>query len=510
MIDPMHRRSTRWSRPGVVALFACLVGGASVLALSRPLCCADDAAHAVIAKNVAFGLGYSDTLGHNVSTFRFTRFDPVIGTGPTVILPAALTIWLFGNEASVPGLTAVVMWAVLMTALFLTFRRHVGVPGRVDAAAATFLVLCTLLSPFSAGQWFALLGEVPATLLVLLSFALIAAPRASRRSEAVGGLCFGLALAGKLLMGVYALPALVLLWWRPEHAVRERLVRTTLFCAAAASPLAAFELWKVTTLPWSVYTEYTFQSARFISSAGFTATDSSLFDQVVSRSTLYRLTYALPLLGWVPPAMLTWWALLRARDSYVVRFSSLLLAGALIHLGYWLVASTGNVRYAFPATLVLAAMVSMRWAVATPALGAAVHALVLGVSFIGPAERVPFYTTFYSREAVSAVESDAEVVADFLVARRGSTIVLTQWWATAAALEYASEIPWIFDGFHRYAAAAPGSGALVAYSEAFVDRQDRAFMALLDACGPAVLVRGPYKVHQCLRPRPALSPEEPR
>ena len=45
----MDRRS-RWPQVGVGALFACLVGGATVLALSRPLCCADDAAHAVIAK----------------------------------------------------------------------------------------------------------------------------------------------------------------------------------------------------------------------------------------------------------------------------------------------------------------------------------------------------------------------------------------------------------------------------------------------------------------------------
>jgi hypothetical protein len=498
----MQGLSPRWSGAGLAVLFVSLATGAAALALSRPLCCADDAAHAVIAKNVAFGLGYSDTLGHNVSTFRFTPFDPVIGTGPTIILPAALTIWLFGNEASVPGLTAVTMWALLMTALFLKLRRHVAVRRRMDAAAATFLVLCTLLSPFSAGQWFALLGEVPATLLVMLSCALVAAPGVSRRSEALGGLCLGLALAGKLLMGIYVLPILTLMLWRPEHTFRERLVRPTLFCAFAAMPLAAFELWKLSALSWAVYQDYAVRSASFIRATGFAEAKSSLFDQVVSRATMYRLTYALPLLTWVPLAALTSWAVLRARDTYIARFSFLVLAGAVLHLGYWLGVSTGNVRYAFPATLMLAAMVSLRWTVATPVLGTLTFALVLGVSLVGPAQRVAFYTTFYSAEAVSAAESDAEAVADLLVARRGATIVLTQWWATAAALEYASDTPWIFDGFHQYAAGAPGSGALVAYSDPFVDRHDRAFMALLEACGPPVVVRGPYRVHQCMQPRP--------
>jgi hypothetical protein len=486
-------------------LFVSLIAGAAALAVSRPLCCADDAAHAVIAKNVAFGLGYSDTLGHNVSTFRFTPFDPVIGTGPTIILPAALAVWLFGNEAAVPGLTAVAMWCLLMGALFLKLRRHAAAPRRMEAAAATFLVLCTLLSPFSAWQWFALLGEVPTTVLVMLSCAFVATPGGSRLAEVLGGLCLGLAVAGKLLMGIYALPILVLLLWKPEQPPRERLVRLGSFCASAALPLASFELWKLSTLPWPVYKDYALRSASFIRATGLAASDSSLFDQLVSRVPVYSQAYALPLLTWAPLAALTAWALVRSGDVYVVRFSLLLLTGAVLHLGYWLGMSTGNVRYAFPATLMLAAAVSMRWAVATPVRGTLVFVLVLGASIVGPARRLPFYATFYSAEAMSAAESDAEAVADVLVARRGATIVLTQWWATAAALEYASDTPWIFDGFHQYAAGAPGSGALVAYSAPFVDRQDRAFMALLDACGPAVFVRGPYRVHQCMQP-PAATP----
>ena len=502
-------RLKRWSRAGLAALFAGLVAGAGALALSRPLCCADDAAHAVIARNLAVGLGYSDTLGHNVSTFRFTPFDPVIGTGPTVIVPAAVSIWLFGNEASIPGLTAVVVWALLMALLFCTLRRHVPAPGRLEAAAAAFLVLCALLSPFSAGQWFALLGEVPATLLVLLSFACIAAPGPPRSSDAIGGLCLGLALAGKLLMGIYALPLLAVLLWRPEVPRRERLVRAVLFCALAALPLVAFEVWKLSVLRWSAYVEYATRTAGFIQSVGLAGTSPTVLDRVLSRMTTYRDTFGLSLVSWVPLALVAWWAILRTRDTYVVRFSLLLLGGALLHLAYWLILSNGNARYAFPLTLMLAAMVSMHLAVRPRWLGALAFALLVGIAFAGPARRLPFYATFFSLDAVTATESDAEVVADFLVARRGSTIVLTQWWATAAALEYASTTPWIFDGFHEYAAGAPGSGALIAYSDHFVDRADEPFLRLLDACGAPVLVKGPYRVHQCMRPRP-LAPEGTR
>lgn len=55
---------------------------------------ADDAYFASIAKNVAFGVGYGTT----ATGQGFKPFDPEIGTGPTVILPVALAIMIFGNK----------------------------------------------------------------------------------------------------------------------------------------------------------------------------------------------------------------------------------------------------------------------------------------------------------------------------------------------------------------------------------------------------------------------------
>jgi hypothetical protein len=60
----------------------------------------DDAFFAVVAKNVASGVGYASSY-HEVKPY-----DEEISTGPSVILPTALLARAFGNKLWVPGVAA--------------------------------------------------------------------------------------------------------------------------------------------------------------------------------------------------------------------------------------------------------------------------------------------------------------------------------------------------------------------------------------------------------------------
>ena len=496
---PLTRKPlVSWRPWGLAALFLVLVTGAVVLAVSRPLCCADDAAHAVLAKNLAFGYGYANTLGHNTYTFAFRRFDPVIGTGPTIIVPAALGIWLFGNEASVPGLSAIVLWAGLCVLLYRAVARTTSTDRAVPTAAC-FLVVCFVVSPYSAFQWFALLGEVPATLLVLLCAVTLATDKPSAGKAWLAGLFLGFAVAAKLLTVIYAFPALAFVALRPAGSRRARMVGVGAFIAGLMLPTCAFETWKFASLR-GAYLDALSNMLQFVRATGLAQEEQPLAVRVAVRLHDYRERFGVPLPLVALTAALSGWIVMR-RGEHLARRIVLLLSGfAVLHLGYWLVASNGNPRYAFPATMLLAALISARYLAKPSRVAGLAFALALAGVIAPPLDRVPFYGSFYTSDVMGSSDSAAEETADFLLAHRGRGIVLTQWWGTAAALEYASAQAWIFDGYNVYASRVPGSGALIAYSVDFLDTTDKQFGDLVAACGPPVFSSGPYRVHQCAGP----------
>src|SRR5215510_7938742 len=74
----------------------------------------DDAHNANVAKDLAFGVGYS------TSYHELVPFNPEATTGPAMLLPAAAFVWLFGNRYWVPTFAVVVcLWAALGLVLFL-------------------------------------------------------------------------------------------------------------------------------------------------------------------------------------------------------------------------------------------------------------------------------------------------------------------------------------------------------------------------------------------------------
>src|SRR5947207_3835225 len=88
-----------------IAVVGCLVNFQVRQIITAPVLY-DDAYFASVAKNVSAGLGYG--------TFypRFALLDPGISSGPLVVLPAAVLMWIFGNRYWVPNLAITVCWWV--------------------------------------------------------------------------------------------------------------------------------------------------------------------------------------------------------------------------------------------------------------------------------------------------------------------------------------------------------------------------------------------------------------
>jgi hypothetical protein len=74
-------RPIQWIFPLIILIAFSLF--AVVLAFSVGVGFADDAYHAVIAKNLAHGLGYTSTIQDARADFIALKFDPRVGVGPT-------------------------------------------------------------------------------------------------------------------------------------------------------------------------------------------------------------------------------------------------------------------------------------------------------------------------------------------------------------------------------------------------------------------------------------------
>lgn len=196
----------------------------------------DDAFFAVVAKNVASGVGYASSYN------EVKAYDEEISTGPTVILPASLLVSAFGNELWVPGVAAALQclsWLAVL--LLVTARTSGGTPGWSMALAmlVAFVTLARLGFSAAYGYWFELYGEIPAALMVATG-AILLLSRERDGGRITGGLLLGLAVVTKLLaaLAVVTIGMLFLIMER-RQARRGRI------WLAVAALVLPFVLWRV-------------------------------------------------------------------------------------------------------------------------------------------------------------------------------------------------------------------------------------------------------------------------
>ncbi len=161
-----------------------------------PAAWGDDGLFMIVARNIAEGHGYTlDILG------RSWAYPPMLGVGPTLILPSALAIKLFGFSVAVARVPQV-LFGVGAIALLYVLARELD---SRKSALLTTLLLVTLSAFVNTGK--PVLGEIPGFFFLcagLLCFQKID----TSISWAVGaGLLFGISIVTKITFGL-VLPAL--------------------------------------------------------------------------------------------------------------------------------------------------------------------------------------------------------------------------------------------------------------------------------------------------------------
>ena len=293
--------------------FAASMAGAFLLLVasaiaSEGVCCADDGIYAMMAKNLAGGLGFSTTLQPDNTGYKVLPFDPQAG-GPAVVVPAAALIKILGNQYWVPGLAAAFLWLSCFCACAFLLRTHLdGAPAGMAAGIFTGFIFA--LFPYHFEQWYALLGEVPASGLILVAvIAWSLKPKAPGRL-AVVGMVLGLAVLSKALAFLWVgvvIAAAGVDAWRNRKGRRRWWNGPLLIGLGVAVPVVLFELWKLAALGWDGYREVQRDALAFLASRGVThVTGVGVLGRTLANSTAFRDRFALPVWLVLLAASLAW------------------------------------------------------------------------------------------------------------------------------------------------------------------------------------------------------------
>jgi hypothetical protein len=474
-----------------IVLGASFVALAVAMAWERPLCCVDDGLYAVVAKNLATGRGYVPTFGPILGQ----PFAPWVGTGPTSIVPAAAAIAIFGSGARVPGLAHVGMWLGLLA---LAVRASARLGARPWALLAAFLALQLATSGWHFEQWYALLGEVPAALLVVLGTALLARDDAARRHAVAGGLAFGAATLGKLLAVLYLVGPLlwlgVALLRRPKSAASAGGGRMLAFAAGFLAPHGAFELWKLAVLGVPGWWDNLRRLAAFVIVYGTgNAPAVGFWAELARRAALLDGHFVFAPLLFACSAVLAGVAS-RHLPRAATRFVLFLFLGVGLHLLYWMLLSSGRPRYVYVATVVWSfAFAFLVATVRRPPLRLGLAALLAWTLATGlPRLDRPLGLLAEARRPETSHIVAARAMAAAIRALPKNAPIAAQNWSSVTALEYLAEEP----GRFRIPPDAERMEGWVVVDDRVLDRRDASFARLLAAC-ETVARQPPYTLERC-------------
>ena len=312
---------------------------ATQIALTNGVCCADDAAMATVAKNLASGRGFA--VSNSFYGGLGTRpFGAVISTGPTVLIPAALLISLTGNTPWAPGISVVLQIAVLIIILTAIHLRGGSVPFAAGYLLAFGLLAFILTQPWFV-VWFALLGEMPAALLAVIGGTLWLRRPWSPRIVALASLCFGLAFMAKYLSLLGAVPMAFALLFNALFGRQERRQRIILLLSGAGAFLAPFllmEIWKLAALGPSGYVSQWQDLLDFIRQNGVAGRDApSLLERIEAKLDVFSDSFHLR--APVVIATLLGAGIIAWRSPKAWRIYLYFTAAALLHWIWWLALS---------------------------------------------------------------------------------------------------------------------------------------------------------------------------
>jgi len=483
---------------GVVGAFLLFV--ASAIA-SEGVCCADDGIYATMAKNLAGGLGFSTTLQADNSRFRLMPFDPQAG-GPSVVVPAAVLVKLFGNQYWVPGLAGALLWLACFAGCGLLLWSYLD-SAPASVAAGLFFGFVFALFPYHFEHWYALLGEVPASALILLGALMWALSPDEPRRLALVGTALSLAVLSK---------ALALLWlgvilgaagvhgWRSRPARRKWWVAPAIMSLGVGVPVGLFEVWKLVALGWNGYCKIQEAAVSFLAFRGVARGGAEgPFARALANSEAFRERFGLPIGIFVLAAALGAGFVWLRGSAEFRRIGAVLLGGLAVHTSWWLTVSDGRPRYMVMALIPAAFLICLPVGMARSfreLLGMALAVALLSTPTWGrlayPVGRIQV-----GRFEASERNRHGLEVTRFLEREAAGKTVFTEWWAMVSALDYESKTRIQFQPLGAAAARDPREVFFVVVDDRFLNWSGQNVGPLVAPCGPPVLNRAPYRVFDC-------------
>lgn len=473
---------------------------------SNGICCADDATNAIVAKNLAAGLGYLNSVPIEVSEGP-RRFDPGITTGPTLNVPAALMIAIWGNVPWAPGFVTAFVSLTLLGLIYVALSRwDLG-----DGASRFLSLFIVLLYAATAGaffeHWYSLIGELPAALLCVLACVYLA--RGPQRIDCLflAGTCFGLAVVTKLVAMMSLAPAFAWLVWNEAFSadrIGTRLKRGLVFGGSVAVPLSVVELWKLIALGVGGYVSNTRSFVEFVRNS--THTDITTIGErwATSASQLHIAWGAWPsALAIVAVATLVF-VRRQSLSPPVQRLVTILTLSTMGNAVWWFAQSNPWPRYALIGFCLYLAAISCLSLIRRSAGLVVVTVGVLACVHIGstrlsaPVAFVATYRFAYTPRVENLLKTAA-----LLDQKQDRRPFVMGWWGTAGDIEYALHTTSNFVSAETF----PGgnfAGALLVRNKTWVSYLTTpAFSRLETICADVVLDAPPYQVTRCPAELPA-------
>jgi hypothetical protein len=475
---------------GFVSLLTLLVFIFTALQLtwSKGVCCADDAYLSIIAKNLANGLGYASTVQPFVSQYTVQDYDPFVGTGPTIILLASLFIKTFGNTYWAPGLANVVLWGSLLILIGI-FLRNYNKGFVFFLFTLSFVYLGFSMMVYHYEHWYALLGEVPAALLFILGI-MSFLHRDTRSNQILSGAIFSLAVQSKLLVLIAILvflgvQGLLYLQNRTDDypdLLKKILIRFFYVGLGFVTPLAAFELWKLINLGRAGYIENWRTYLEYVGNDGARLGQSSVRELYRERSAILMARFSLILPNAGLMLLIGWF--MTYKDEKLKRLLLILVSVVSVYSFWWVFLSIGWPRY------FIISLIIMIFAVSLPLLSSRSKASVLLYATLivflssGSWARLKYPFEGWNGEYFSPSSQTANLLetSEYLSRQvRPDEHIATEWWATAADIEYIMDTSQNFTTFRDKRLMREDSFWLVVNTR-FVSKNDQEFARFIEGC----------------------------
>lgn len=409
-------------------------------AVQNPLCCKDDSYISTAAKNFATGHGYAVSFQRPAGGLRV--FEPAITTGPTLVLPSAFFIKIFGNKFWITGLVTVFIDLFIFLLIYLLSVRSFGL---IKANLFVSLLLGSfylLSSPDFFYLWYTIIGEAAGIGFFIAGFIIFCFLRKNEQFLLFSMLLFGLAIITKLIYLLILFPVFLFFYFETLHTggFNKKNIRFFILgMLVFALPHLLWELFKLSSLGFSGYL-YSLKAMKkaYILLHG-KSTIPSILEVYLKRKAFLNERIGLELnyfLLSIPVVFLIVRKVNLTKEQKL--FSYLSIAGILLALFWWIFISRGWIRYAMPWLFMFFTILPfLIMAVNNYLIRVCLFLLLIFNLNIVKADSKPIQDVLELKLSYNERVENLQDLVNFLKLRSAETVLVSTWWGAYADIEYA-------------------------------------------------------------------------